>query len=163
MVRISTTLDFRRKTALAGIVGIALALTMAVIVYAYHSTSYSGTVGGVSWTAFDSIDHRTGDGGYIYNGVSKTTAAQLMTVSVSTSGRELCGPLVIDTDWSSSKTLNNSAGITIFPPSGWAQAGQCAWYIWQPKTVVSNYAYHQVVNGSDHASKYLDVWELLPN
>ena len=149
-----------RKVVLAVVIGVTFTFVGAVGVYAYVASpkSYSGTVGGVSWSAYDTISIAPGNGGTVYTGNSRTSAAQPLTLVVATSGREFCGPIQVDTDWVVNHTGVNSTNVAIGPVSGWAQAGQC----WIVKTVVSNYTYHQAVNGSQSAEKTLDAWAQLP-
>ena len=151
----------RHKIAMAVVIALVLAVLSASALYAYRSVSHSGTVGGVNWGAFDSIDYGESSGSYSYNGVSITQAAQPIHLRVESVGRELCGGLFWwDTDWDVSYWQNNATAIIALPPSGSALAGQCAWF---GGTYVSNYAYHQALNGSQSAGVTMEARERLPS
>lgn len=152
----------RQKAVLASIAIIAVILISITTAYAYASQTHEGTVGGVDWDAFDSIDYTYGDNGIVYFGVTKTRADESMTLSHSTAGREMCGVLIIDTDWSTSYTSTNSVQISSYPPSGWVQPGICSGMWFAPKIVISNLARHQVVNDTDSDEVMLEAYETLP-
>ena len=151
-----------RRAALAGIICLTFTFIGVVAVHAYSSETHSGTVGGVGWSAFDSIEIAPGNGGTVYTGISKTQADQGLTLNVSTSGREICGWWVVDTDWGVNHTGVDTTIVSIGPISGWAGAGQCSWWF-NMNTIVSNYAYHQAVNGWQTDEVHLDASEFLPN
>ena len=75
-----------RKAALAVIIGLTFAFIGVAAVYASSPKTYSGTVGGVSWSAFDSIDIAPASGGTRYTGNSRTSANQPMAITVETTG-----------------------------------------------------------------------------
>ena len=157
-----------RKAALTVIIGLTFAFIGVAAVYASSPKTYTGIVGGVSWSAFDSIDFAPHNGGWEYTGNSRTSATQPMTITVETTGKEYCGPFVMDTPWDISHTTGNAFSVSIGPVSSWAQAGQCSWFKPDPyspylPTQVENKGYHRVVNGSQSAEKSQTAWEILPN
>ena len=107
-----------RKAALAVVIGLTFTFIGVAAVYASSPKTYSGTVGGVSWNAFDSIDFATGNNGWVYTGNSRTGAAQALTLTVETTGKEFCGPWIYDTDWDLSHTATNVTGVSIGPVTG---------------------------------------------
>lgn len=150
------------KAALAAMIVLTLMLSGVAAVYAYTSDTHNGTVGGVSWSAFDSVDFDTGNGGWEYWGVSRTSAAAPMSLKVRSTGREWCSSFVIDTDWSASSVTTNGYSVEVSPPHGWVMIGQCSMFWWDPLARVSNQGYHQAVNQSQSDDVTQEPWEQLP-
>ena len=116
----------------------------------------------VYWYSGDYIDYGTGSGGWTYEGGSDTLANEPLLLAVSSVGREVCGLWTVDIDWDLSVTQVDATHVSTYSDAGWSMAGLCSWVLWDPRTKISNWAWHQATNGSHYDDVRLDAWEYLP-